>query len=499
MRGDLPPEGPQAFRRQFITGPALPDDLLPSWPRHPVDEDLRIAVHPDLPVTRADQDDRTIVLLGYLLDPRHPTRGDRDCLDELLRGTTSLDDLVRAFDPLAGRWAAVYRDANHLVVFHDPTGQRSVHFAGVDGVTWCGSTPSLLAHVLGLSPDTDAWDALIGDGLVSETAPHAWRGPLFWPGQGSPYRNVRRLLPNHLLEVRSGQVRRFWPMTLLPRREADGAIRTCGTTLSGVMAAAAARFPLALGLTGGRDSRVLLAASRHLADDLAFYTLRKSGVRRNNSDLRIPRRMARDLGLSHRFIEVAEGPGEIFETITRTVSPFHRSTAHQAQTLASHPPRSDDDWVDVNGNVSEIARCAYPRVDPTPENFALYTHMEGNAFVMAQFAAWHEQALPAITASGINAWDLFYWEQRLGSWLATVRTEFDVVQEVVSPFNCRALLEVLLGVDESLRDRPDFSFYSALIADLWPELLTYPMNPRSRTAAITRRLRALPHRLRSLS
>lgn len=491
---DLEPVQYLAFRRQFVLSQSS-TDLLPGWIPHQVAGDLVLSVHPDLSYTRADANDRSVLLLGFVLDPRHPDRDNQTILSTVLQNTTRFDEILREFDAFAGRWAAIYVAGGQVLLFHDPAGLRPVyHWRDDHGSIWCASSPNLLSLLTGVSQDVGAnRKSLSRGGALRTDRAH------FWPGSGSAFLDVDRLLPNHYLDLRSGKIQRYWPRAPIPLEQQDVARIRCADTLTGVISAAAARYPLALAMTAGLDSRLLLAASRGCVENLAFYTLKKTGMNKGHGDIRIPRRMLKDLGLNHKVISVRQrSEGPVANAIHATFSPFHQSTADQAQALFFDPPRRDGEWVTINGNVCEIARYSehrlfFRRCGVSPENLASSVGMGSSDYAVAQFGAWYENAKPVLNASGIDPWDLFYWEQKLGGWLATVRTEFDVVEEGVSPFNSRSLLECMLGVDASLRSAPDYPFFRGLIADLWPELLGYPMNPPARrtqlkaipTAAIT--------------
>ena len=73
--------------------------------------------------------------------------------------------------------------------------------------------------------------------------------------------------------------------------------------------------------------------------------------------------------------------------------------------------------------------------------------------------------------------DLFYWEHRMGSWQAQSQLEWDIVQEVYSPFNHRGLLELMLSISTNLRSAPNYSLYKMIIQLLWPEVMRQPLNP----------------------
>lgn len=473
------------YRRQFVLGPDFAD-LLSGWQRHRVADQLAATVHPALPYVRVDDADRSLVLLGYVIDPRRPERNETAVLQDILRRSSSFSGILEAFDPFAGRWAGIYLADNTVRVFHDAAGLRSVyHTLASTGPVWCASTPGLLARVTDSPEDVDHRDELVRAGVFDRGTNH------FWPGSGSSFLGISRLLPNHFLELHTGRVERYWPTSPIPPSDPVEAVARCADTLSGVLTAAAARYPLALAMTAGIDSRLLLAASRGSVDRLTFHTLKKTGMTSRSPDICVPRKMLRNLGLTHKVIPVQRcAKGVVAETVRQTFFPCHQQTADQVAAVFADPPRTDAQWVTVNGNVSEIARSYYARLAFTPENLAISIGMSKSAYPAEALSSWLEAAVPAIESSGIDPWDLFYWEHKMGGWLATVRAEFDVVEEAVTPYNSRTLLVDMLGVDASLRAAPDHAFQRDLIRYMWPELLDYPINPPARLAPLRRGYRS---------
>ncbi|WEV76920.1 hypothetical protein O9K63_09960 [Janibacter cremeus] len=474
------------FRRQFYLGPDFPD-LLAGWTRHRVNDRLGLSVHPDLTWTRADLDGRTLILLGYALDPRRTDHDDQAIIDEAIRQGATLDRLISAFHPIAGRWAAIYVDHERLVAFHDATGSRQVfHCRDADGTVHLGSSAGLLARITRRPKDTQALQQLEREGVFRAGFTH------FWPGSGSAFVGINRLLPNHHLDVVTGDVERFWPCSPIPTMDPDEAAALSISTLSGVISAASTRYPLALSLSAGFDSRLLLAACRTIATELTYYSYKRQGKNFLSPDVRLPQRICRDLGLRHKVIDARpQADGSLADAIAASVVPFHQPVVDQASALRRDPPRPDGRWVTVNGNVAEVAQRRLRRLPVTPENLARNARMSGSAFAMEHLSAWHSSSSQAFSAAGADPWDLLYWEHKMGGWYATIRTEFDVSEEVVTPYNSRAWLAAMLGVDPTLRSAPDWPFFRDLIGDLWPRLLDYPFNPPDRVDVVHKRARSL--------
>jgi hypothetical protein len=93
------------------------------------------------------------------------------------------------------------------------------------------------------------------------------------------------------------------------------------------------------------------------------------------------------------------------------------------------------------------------------------------------------------TGHDINLMDLFEWEQGCGSWLAATQLEFDIAwKDVITPFNCRALMEVMLSVPSRYRKGLKPVLFERIIQDLWPEILDAPINPHKQPSSRLRRI-----------
>lgn len=485
------------WRRQFVLCPGA-HEVVVGWPSHAVSRGMNVFVHPDLPFVRVDSGERSLLLLGYVLDPQNPDRDELTILTNVLHATTTFAETLKEFDRLAGRWAILYLEGDRVLAFNDAAGMRPLyHYRDARGTVWMGSSARLLSQTCGAADDVVNRQRLVHDGAMKTHRNH------FWPGDGTGYLGVKRMLPNHYLDVGSGVTYRYWPNAPIEHVSLDDAVDRCAETLKGVVDAAAARYRLSLAVTAGVDSRVLLAASKGQTSRMTFYTLNKTNMSNRSADIRVPRKMLKDLGLPHKLIPVQlESSGPVADAIHAIFSPVHQSTLDQAVALASNPPRSDGSWVTLNGNVSEVARypeftMGFKAMEVTPTNLALNAGFGNSEFASAQFGSWYEDARPALETSGVDTWDLFYWEQKIGAWLSTVRTEFDTVEESVTPYNSRSLLECMLGVDASLRCAPDYVFHRRLIAHMWPAVLDHPINPPPRSAQLRALARAAIRRFKS--
>ena len=357
------------------------------------------------------------MLLGHAIDPMQPDLQNRDIVRQLADVGTSFDRLQARLADLGGRWLVLARIGDELRLYPDAGGTKSV-FYSADG--WVASQPG---H-FGCPVDR-----------TLARYPHAGA----WPLGHTPFAGVRQLLPNHYLDLKHFRSVRFGPR----RAETTGietAAEEIGQILRGTIAALLKRGSVALPLTGGFDSRTLLsAAHEHLAQIRLFSILDHQTDRH---DYVLPRLLARQAGRPLRFVTTFKADDVGYNTCGLYQDPNSSRIGAFAQA----------DFV-LLGHLSEILRCFYWKDGEAPRVSAdSLSRLAGFSGDLAEvFDGWL-QGVP--TRSAGETLDLFYWECRGGNWSSVCCTALDGYCDVISPYNCRRLLELGLGLDPAYRRRP---------------------------------------------
>lgn len=433
-----------------------------------------IHAHPLLPVTRATTGEAEIVLLGFFVDPLKPDKEEHSILQEIL-AHPSVENLTRLVHGLTGRFLLFFSSGSSVLVLADACGLRQLHYCpDRKGRIWCFTQPDLVRDTLGLEVNPEARDFWNHGSTLSDGC--------WWPGDTSLYTGVRRLLPNHYLDLENGTPNRFWPSSPLPSMPYTECRDMAANLLRGSIAGALGRAPLALPITAGIDSRLLLAAARPFLEKIKFYTMRYANMPEEHEDLSVARRLASIAKLSWSVLPCPAAMTPDFEDLyQKNCIGAHPVWGAIAQGLFDYYPHGR--WC-VKGNASEISRCMYylygrpiPRRRLTGSMFCNLYNMEGSAFAAAHFQEWISGACPACDLSGIILTDLFKWEEVMGSWQASSQLEWDTVMETITPYNNRLLLETMLSVPDHHRRGPVFEFHRDLIRHMWPELLSLPFNP----------------------
>jgi hypothetical protein len=211
----------------------------------------------------------------------------------------------------------------------------------------------------------------------------------------------------------------------------------------------------------------------------------------NSVDIAIPAKLLPKLGLKHNIIRCPDVmDGEFARIYHKNVTAAHDVYGVIAQGLYNFYPQNK---VCVKGNAIPIIKCAkhyfYRDLESrgetvSPQTLTKIIKVEGSTFAERHFEKWLNGSQ---NIYNIDLLDLFYWEIYEGNWQAMSQLEWDIVQEVFVPFNCRQFLVDMLSLDKKYRKSPECRLHRDLIIRLWPEILLEPINPKDRSEITLRR------------
>jgi hypothetical protein len=420
-------------------------------------------------VCRVDHGNQSLTLVGYILDPDNSDASDIDITTSLMGEISDFDRLLERSGKFGGRWILIVDDGNQIRLFHDAVGLRQVFYTDANHASevWCASQPGMIAEQLKWGMDSRAIDFI--------NASKQRDAEYWWPGDSCPYKEIKHLLPNHYLNLDSGSSCRYWPNRPLENLPLEEVIGKTAKTLQGLMESISNRYDLAVSLTAGWDSRLVLAASRGIRNKVSYVTVRQLGMPSNHADIMVPSLLVSKFGLKYDIVEAPPAmDGEFMTIFNKNVLFPHEKWGPDAQAIMKH---NSQRRVVVTGSASETARFFYgqmPNGRITPQYLSSRA-MGNDVFATTAFDKW---LVGTKDAFNYNLLDLFYWEQRCGNWLAMCQSEFDIAwKDIFTPFNCRELLVNMLALEGKYRKPPNYELYRQVMLRLWPEVLSAPINP----------------------
>jgi len=464
-----------AYRRQFLLTPD-PVAAFSRWQQASAGP-YALQVHPDCPLTIAAGEGRSAILIGYALDPRQPDATNADLAGRMAR-CDNVEGFANCLYDLSGRFLALQIGPGMMRIFGDAFGLRSLFWTVRDGRFHAASQPSLLDRAVPLER-SDAYEQYMQSEYVRTRPGH------YHPAGVSLFKNVRQLVPNHYLEVRfPDKVRRvrFYPSRPLPTLSPEKGLGLYTELLRGSMDAVARRFPLALALSADVDSRVMLAAAGPFLENGLAYSLICRDLTEKSPDIRLPAELASRLGFKHLVIDAREETSPQFRELynANTDIPHTGHWGPPAAALIAHLPGK---YLAVKSDGAEIVRrynyrySRHPRTNSHRYFVSMVKGWDKIPFIDKAIAKWFEGVRPAAELTGHRLPDLFYWEHEMGGCIARNQLEWDIAQEVFTPYGNRELLEATLGVDDRLRRLTDNRFFMPAIGRMWPDAMSLPVHP----------------------
>lgn len=400
------------------------------------------------------------LLVGHAYDPA--ARGFLDSDLALPQAACDREGLERFVDGLSGAFFLVTCQRLGARIYMDPGATLPLF--------WRTDSPVAGSSVVEIATDEELernFQGELYEYCIAREGLGSWIG-----GDLTAYTNIRKLLPNHFLDLDNAAARRFWPREerwlALPE-----AVARASAELTDFTAAAADRFDLKIALTAGYDTRLVLASSRNVSDRVEYFTLAARG---SEVDRWAAATMARQLGLRHREIAMIPSTSEDLAMWDRRVGfSVFESNREQFRSVSALGPKA----VVATGMYGEVGRCRLYRQNVETINAKTITP----GFVVSRLTI----AAPPPVLESIAAWldglrgfspsvimDLAFLELKFGAWAMGQKPATSQAAFTVSPMAQRAVLEAFVFTHPE--DKRTTRLFEGLIVACWPEAMRQPIN-----------------------
>lgn len=475
------------FRFQFVLCKDRRD--LPGFTARPFAGRF-LHTHEALPVTEITDCDGVFLglVLGYAIDG-NTTLSDHHRLKIASEDIDLISKTENWIKKLGGRFLVLLDlpASSHRKIYPDPAGALGLVYDPLSGII---ASTLLLCLERDIVPSTEARpdnELLSNKGLDKLLPDFDPETPVGGYGFGAtPDRHVRRLLANRALDIDTLTEHRFWvPNPNLPSLSVDAAAEQIVATLRQQMQALCTLGPGYLALSGGHDSRMLLACAPDLSEtEIELYCYATNWI--GTLDVRVAEVLAETVKRPF-FGQIADaGPKGTFMT-NRAVARRNRQRFAIGSGLAhlgdawwqrgyARQLRPDTFW--LRGNFLEIITArVWPRLALTPSDEALH------ALTNTRIALGDEADI-ARKLSKLDEWrssfpmdadrhlhDLTYLDLTLapsqGAFYGFSRHTY------LPPANHRSVFETAMQVPWEIRKHG--LLYDAIIKQANPELFSLPL------------------------
>lgn len=371
------------------------------------------------------------------------------------------------FVRLAGRFVMLWQsDDGKLLLREDSAGGLPAIYVPKAGLV--GATVTLLDTLYPLSVNLDI------EAIFDFPKHHG-----FLPFGLTPRYGARRVMPNHVLDLGNFGVRRVWPVTELCFRKELSEVEIANLVLEAAsilrhnVAAILSQGETVLYLSGGYDSRMILAAARGRTDMLRAETLGDA----RSLDAHVAAHVARYAGIKHSIVSL--------QTVNATdvKAWLHRSGRMMCDTVSSMGPTiaaTSMGTHSLSGTGADIVKgTTFNSSDTkssglTVERILTELNLPDHPEIRCAGQAWIDGLMEDCPLGTAMMLDLVRMEQRHGGWGGAAIYGHPVIRPSLQPFSGQRLYEITLAMPTEYRLKK--KFYFDLMRELWPELLEVPIN-----------------------
>jgi hypothetical protein len=377
-----------------------------------------------------------------------------------------LQDPVNTIDPhedfynrTTGKWILILIGAENKCIYLDPHGSLPAVFSTIEKTV--AATPTLIGS------DKD-WD----DELMNELN---YPEKTHWLPSGVTYKkHVTRLQANHSLNLNTWEKGRHWPT---PETEFSidydtaSAVKRVTANIKKTISAVSKDFPLCLTLTGGMDSRMVLACAR---DHIQHTKVITFAGETENLDVYLAKRIAKHVALNHEFLNIENATKKELDQWQFITG---KSIAGGVWKIHKTLFQLDPQRVFMSGQSGEVHRGNYwrpgDRADKkiTATNLLKRIKFPPHPVLLKETDQWLKELEGFSTFIML---DLVHIEQRMSCWGAISHFGNLTSAFEISPLGSRVIFQNMMRLPHKYRKKQQLPY--DICKSLWPELLKFPFN-----------------------
>lgn len=407
-------------------------------------------------------ENKTIVLVGHAYNPISKEVLEQDliknALDYFVLGEK---EFTEYFNMWTGSYVLFIFDGDKLRIYGDAAGMYTVFYGTHQGNFYCSSHTKLIGDICNLN-----FDPYVKE-LINYRFYHLFGKTL--PGDITPYKDFRRLIPNHFVDFIKGSFQkvRFFPTkdNGLYYLTYEEIVEKAADILSSSMQIIHQKWNnAAISLTGGCDSKTTLSCTNGAYDKYKYFSYISSDSEK--VDAVAASQICDMLGVKHCTYKISDNDDDYNNTSAiGTIMEYNggcigRDHPNEIRKRVFFITCEDFD-VEVKSWVSEVARAYYhKRFDKKsfPKKLTakyatnLYKVFITNRKLIRKTDEIFEEFLNTYYTDNdfkmIPWYDLFFWEFRMSSWNGLAITgEHQVSNDITIPYNNRYLLQLMLSTD----------------------------------------------------
>lgn len=427
--------------------------------------DFKLFFSPSVKFHRKTNNKLDLILLGDLFSFDEPHKNN----DQILYDLSLINSETIFFEKLSkyyGEYIFIIIRNNKIKILNDATAQKEIYYT--KNFSSFASTIRLISFCEDIVKHNEK-------DILHFYSSENFKKKLVYINSETDYKNIKHLKPNHFLELNNKKVVRFFPSNLIKKNSLEKVVNEASKIIKGYMKSISLRYPnLILPLTAGFDSRLLFLSSLDI--NCEYYVSQHKWMNDSHPDILISKQLTNLFGKKLVIKKDAE-------TNDKHIDNDYTFSVDYPRYISF--PEIVNNKTIINGNVSEIARCYFPRIsNPKPKDLIFLSNYKYHSYLNKIYDDWIKINDKNFKKFKYNFLDMFYWEEKMGNWLSKMKTESSAQGlKILSPYNSRYLLDMMLGVDIKYRNNYNTILYKEIAKKLTDntKISKIPYNPSIET------------------
>lgn len=413
------------------------------------------------------KENKFCLFIGDLYLPSVPEYSNEKVIEKL-SCNLNFDNIYNSTYEVFGKWIVVYIEDGYLKIFGDPSHMIPIFYSEKE--TIISSLPKLINYcvkeddIMELDDNNDK--RVFFDKYYKETN--------WWCGTATYYNNIRALLPNHIMFINKNLSKEIYrkiisrDITHKMNVNKNYPYERSIELLSGFLKSISLRKNIALTVTGGKDSRILLGLCNKYIDNCEYFidAMNDAENKENSNfmnkiiskllssghvgDVLVAEKLASKLGLELNMLNM-----DVDEKKEALIKENLPDVNYGFSKIIYSRKIETTDTI-VKGLIPEIFSCYYyNRIDKyDAKNIAFLAGHGGSNFAEMEYEKWLFSLNNSSFPKGYELLDLFYWEQRAGRWGSQWVSICDLFEDTVWGFNCREFYDIWMQTPRDLRIHP---------------------------------------------
>ena len=434
--------------------------------------EFRLHYSNDMDITVTEENNKQLVVLGYMLDIR-----DGDLADsEILKNLSESKDIDRELDYINGRYILIVNQENSITVYTDASALLPINYAENKKVI--ASHDILIAELLEQN------------GRNVKMVREELKGSFDF----TRYEGILKFNPSLKLNLNSWEFERYYPVNEISHKSIDMIIKELEVYFNEMNKwLIKTNKEIILTLTGGYDSRVSMALTSSFNEKVEYLTYVHPNLSRLNQraqeiydvDMYVTKNIGANLNVNHTMVDLAD---------------YNLQGAERKKALETLQSAHSYSLIDYFRNERKFKKALHIKSTvygmgksdfPLKKNHNPITYDEMNDFIhgVSKEALKLKDYNKIITdyykrnlhregvGKGRHYFEIFHLESRMGNWHSNVTQETDPELLDFIYVNTRRIIDLLQS--PSIQERKDKILYKSLINKYWPALLFIGVNEKT--------------------